>query len=317
MAMRLLVWALIALFILLNGQSLSIFEPFYDTVNLQPNQPSSNRPLVHVQESDFIYRGVPLSKQAAANSSPVVLEKYKLLFFTVQKTGCTVWKKLFRRMMGYEDWKTKPAWNIQKNGLRYLRDYSLSEAEQMMNDPSWTRAMFVRNPKERFLSAYLDKRGKYIHNNCCRSTKFSSPDDCTRMQETFMGFVFNLTHICKDTHWAPQSERIDAKFLPLLNFVGHLETAEGDAKLLLQRIGAWDEFGKTGWGQFGNESIFASNTGVEAKHRTSNGTKSSAVRLAQYYTPEIEQEVDERFAKDYEIPQYGLKKTKIDFSAVG
>ena len=44
-----------------------------------------------------------------------------------------------------------------KNGLTYLTDYSLEEAQLMLNSEEWTRAVFVREPKERILSAYLDK----------------------------------------------------------------------------------------------------------------------------------------------------------------
>ena len=57
----------------------------------------------------------------------------------------------------------------------------------------------------------------------------------------------------------PISRWIDPKkFVPALNFVRHLETAQADARSLLEKIGAWESFGYFGWGEHGNEAIFAS-----------------------------------------------------------
>jgi hypothetical protein len=47
--------------------------------------------------------------------------------------------------------------NPSTNGLKYLQAFSPRDATKMMRDPSWTRAIFLREPKQRFLSAYLDK----------------------------------------------------------------------------------------------------------------------------------------------------------------
>ena len=47
--------------------------------------------------------------------------------------------------------------NPSTNGLKYLHAFSPRDATNMMRDPSWTRAIFLREPKQRFLSAYLDK----------------------------------------------------------------------------------------------------------------------------------------------------------------
>jgi Sulfotransferase family len=109
-----------------------------------------------VQQGDSIY---VLPEWDAA---PIVLEQYKLVFFTIPKVGCTAWKQLFRRMMGYRDWKNENVhdmqpWNPESNGLKYLYHYDRVTASTMMTSPEWTRAIIVRDPKERFLSAYLDK----------------------------------------------------------------------------------------------------------------------------------------------------------------
>ena len=38
--------------------------------------------------------------------SPIVLQKYKLVFFDVPKVGSTTWKKFFRRVEGQADWQS-------------------------------------------------------------------------------------------------------------------------------------------------------------------------------------------------------------------
>lgn len=96
------------------------------------------------------------------DASPIVIESHKLIFFTVPKVGCTVFKQLFRRMDGYQNWKTKYPHDPRTNGLTYMNKYSIKESTRMMNSNEWTKAIFVRDPKEKFLSAYLDKVRKLI-----------------------------------------------------------------------------------------------------------------------------------------------------------
>jgi hypothetical protein len=270
----------------------------------------SKQRVVQVDPSDFIM-------QPGFNAAPIVVEKYKFIFFTIRKNGCTVWKQNTRRMMGYEDWRTKEPAFPGDNGLVYLHHYNLSQATMLMNSPDYTRAIFVRDPKERFLSAFLDKavQQDYFEQQCCQKRlKRKVPMDvCREKSQTFNGFV-KMTRLCKDTHWGPQWKRMEAKYFQTLDFVGHLETAAQDAKRLLQKIGAWEEHGKSGWGLYGNESIFESTSFV--KHKTGNGTTDSRDRLSKYYTLELDTEIEERFARDYTIPEYGLALQKIQYPAV-
>jgi hypothetical protein len=310
--------------------------------------------LIQVRKKDYIMN-------ARINGAPIVVEQYKLIFFTIQKTGCTVWKQLFRKMMGFPDWRTGPTWGTQ-TGLLQLRQYqnNLTRATQLMNDPSYTRALFVRDPKERFLSAFLDKaiHTEYVDETCCRNrnrkktkkrttTLEQSQEQCRHDSRNFTTFV-QMTRSssgnsnssiygkgggggggCLDPHWTPQWQRLEERYWPLLDVVGHLETAAQDAKRLLQRIGAWEDHGKTGWGHYGNESIFESTSNVQHKTTAAATTVVVAVAkqeedsfyqtkknrmLAKYFTPETEAELEERFAKDYSCAQFRLPLKKIDFS---
>ena len=266
---------------------------------------------VQVEASDYIY-------QPAWGAAPIVVESHKLIFFWVTKSGCTTFKHLFRRMMGYSDWKTNANVHYPKtNGLRYLNDYSLQEATAMMNSPEFTRALVVRDPKERFLSAYLDKaaarNGTFVVLACCHKTK-----DCRNQTQSLSGFL-KLTESCHNPHWRPQGYRLgrnSRKFVPTLDFIGHMgPTIATDVKVLLERIGAWEDYGKSGWGPYGNESIFASRNDSSASHATSKSAKDSWNHLLpKYFTPEVEAAVEERYDVDYNTPEFELPLRKIDFS---
>lgn len=96
------------------------------------------------------------------DKSPVVIEEMKLLFFTLPKVACTSFKMLFRRIMGETNWKSQDyslylPHNPDQNNLTYLYDYNATFAKNIFLDPTWTKAIFVREPKKRFLSAFLDK----------------------------------------------------------------------------------------------------------------------------------------------------------------
>ena len=61
-------------------------------------------------------------------------------------------------MEGYQDWDT--SWNNLPQ--LYSPDkppsrLSLNKAINILNDPTYTKAVFLRDPMTRFLSAYLDK----------------------------------------------------------------------------------------------------------------------------------------------------------------
>lgn len=278
-----------------------------------------------VQEGDAVYQ------EGEWDLAPVVLEKHKLVFFTQAKVGCTVWKQLFRRMAGYQNWKAENTrnllpWNPRFNGLKYLYHYDLQTASQMLTDPTWTRAIFVRDPKERFVSAYLDKAVQnphFLKRKCCTATKtatkttLTEPNDndktvacaesISRAQTSPMAFLEFVERYCNNAHWRPQSLRLTDKYWPVINFVGHMETVAEDAERLLRQVGAWEEYGASGWGESSSQdsssSIFQSSLG--RTHATS-----AASRLASLLSASLENELERFYAKDYEHPVLNLTKVK-------
>ena len=86
-----------------------------------------------------------------------------------------------------------------------------------------------------------------------------------------------------------------------------METMFEDAEKLFKRVGAWDTYGKSGWGPDGDLRIFEAKAGGAGRgHAT--GARS---KLQRYMTPALEKEVDEFYAKDYTIPNLNLERLEV------
>lgn len=246
--------------------------------------------------------------------SPIVLPAYRLVIFTSAKVGCTVLKMLARRMSGYVTPKTTSRFmlnlvhNPEQNGLTYLYHLNIHAANEVMTSPNWTRAIFVRDPKARFLSAYLDKARSipgFLNHVCCPTKK-----DCEKPALPTLTTFFRLASKCMNDHWVPQTQKMEAKYWKYINFIGHIENAQHDAEILLRKVGmgAWEEFGKTGWGAERNAPIFSDNN--KNATGTHHATK-AYMKLLEFYTPEVESLVEQFYAGDYNNPVLHLEKSKI------
>ncbi len=96
-------------------------------------------------------------------------EAQRIIFFTIPKVACSEWAKLFRRMSGLPNWADDPHYQADRPLLSTL---SPDQATSSMNDPTWTHAVFLRDPAERLLSAYLDK---FVRDRHYRMTIFGEP----------------------------------------------------------------------------------------------------------------------------------------------
>jgi hypothetical protein len=258
-----------------------------------------------VRPDDFIYE----FRNVRWDGAPIVLEDYKLIFFTTPKVACTTFKQLFRRMMHLPDWKSQDSnrmlpHNPKTNGLKYLWNYTLEEANSMMTSPEYTRAIFVREPKSRFLSAFLDKGmgnfGGFVQVKCCPRTR-----DCVKQAQTSEGFL-QLIHKCSDPHWDPQAARMEPKYWNYINFVGHFERLSQDGPALVKRIGAWDEYGTSGWGKDGNSSLFQPAAAVDQNHATGSSDK-----IWQWLTPALERKIESYYQDDYKHPLFDFRLSNL------
>lgn len=189
----------------------------------------------------------------------------------------------------------------RKNSLKYLYHYPPSQAMEMIfGNGGWTKAIFIRDPLERLLSAYLDKGirkgGAYVIKHCSVPSK--------QQQLSFAEFIEIIKSSCaNDPHWRPQSDRIDQPVLwEYINFVGKFESLHTDTRNLLEKLGAWKTHGASGWGPSGNESIFSK--GTEARHKTG-----SSDLLRMYYNESnIQSMALDFYRKDYAHPLFHFRR---------
>ncbi|CAC5365086.1 unnamed protein product [Mytilus coruscus] len=169
------------------------------------------------------YQDITLIK-SSVKLSPIVVPKYKLIFFWNSKSGGTYWKNVFQFIQGFNT--TGPAAHIPKsNRLKTLTDFTNPDVVKMILDKSWIKAVFVREPRERILSAYLH-------------VKSSSFKPCRRVVSSFSGFL-ELIKTCKNVHWESQVQ-IPEQFYRYM-MIGKMSNITEFSEKLLKKVGAWNE----------------------------------------------------------------------------
>lgn len=228
--------------------------------------------------------------------SPIIIKKYKLMWFLNPKAASVSTRELLARMLNqtlFNDYKK------DLDQLVKLKDYSLEEATSFLNDPEWTKVIILRDPKQRMLSSYLDKEQKYHDKNetstfrkiCCNDRSTRDMRNCEEHKFSFEEFI-RLTRKCKpkNYHWQEQYDEIDD--WRIINYVINFNNLAKDTERLLRKIGAWEKFGVTGYGVNGDSAIFQENN----HHSTGANSK-----LDKYYTPKLRKIVKKRFSRDYDL----------------
>ena len=255
----------------------------------------------------------PLPQSRFAKGNPIVVPEYKLIFFPMPKVACTEWKMIMQRMMGMSNDERYGHVHIQEtNGLTYLKDYSLEKIHEMLLNDEWTKAVFVREPKQRILSAFLDKYFNHpgsFDMRCCEILSGQKQEECKRKltEDDYTGHFSHFLHLastdCKDEHWNPQVDNLDLGYWRTINFVGYFENMSADVQLLLSSLSssktgetAWNKYGRTGWGENGTSPFLGRNS---AKHSTGASDK-----MGKYYSPEDEKYVEMHWGKEWNQDYY-------------
>jgi hypothetical protein len=248
-----------------------------------------------LKSSDTIYR------RDDWDAAPIVVEKYKLIFFTLPHIAATKWKQSFRRMEQLDDWKDIGGpkglpHDPEQNDLKYLYDFPLKEAEDMMTNPEWTKAIFVRSPKDRFLSIfyYMSRNREHVDNRCCPHRP-----GCSSALDDMPSFI-ELMQTCFSIHWAPFSERFDERWWSHINFIGKIENIDIDSEKLLKKIGAWELIGENGWGGDGKEPIFIKDEKFASVHDSLGR-----------YSPKADKLLDAFYKADYENKYLNFTSKKV------
>jgi len=277
--------------------------------------------VAELDETDIIY----YTRNDWRNYIPVVNEEYKTVFFFIGKCASSEWKRMFVRMMGSPNWCAKSIHKKEVSGLKWLNDYSLEEAQDIMTSPEWTRAIFVRNPKERLLSAFLDKvvshSGHFVADICkTYERKGYNRKQCERNHLHFKFFLTRITtYISNNVHWMQIYDQIDEKWWPYINFVGNVSNLSEDAKAFLKLIisdktdvSAWESWGKTGWSDHERDcKVIGTMPFLVKGDRDERHETDAHEKLEEYYTPWLEKFVETTYARDLDNPYFQFTPLEI------
>jgi hypothetical protein len=113
-------------------------------------------------------------------------EKHKIMMCPIQKVASTEWTKFFKRLAGDKHYHADTPFNTKQGPPIKLSDNLVHDNENpekaalwlrkvndALHDPSWTRAIFFRDPARRLLSAFLMLFGP---------NTFTNKDDCYRQK---------------------------------------------------------------------------------------------------------------------------------------
>ncbi|XP_055481563.1 carbohydrate sulfotransferase 9 [Psammomys obesus] len=179
-----------------------------------------------------------------------VEDKHRVLYCEVPKAGCSNWKRILMVLNGL----ASSAYNISHEAVHYgkhlktLASFDLKGIYMRLN--TYSKAVFVRDPMERLVSAFRDK---FEHPNSYYHPVFGKaiikkyrPNANTQALNNGSGVQFKeFVHyllddhrpVGMDIHW----EKISKLCYPCLinyDFVGKFETLEEDANYFLHVIGA-------------------------------------------------------------------------------
>lgn len=288
-------------------------EPLLSGHFIEPHYPKRHPKLY---KTDIIYDN-------SRGTVPYVNEEYKVIFFHVAKAASSEWIRFFTRLQGNQAWCGPQVHVDEVNQVKKLSDYSTKRAEHMMTDPTWTKAIFVRNPKTRVLSGFLDKAishsqvfaGKY-----CKAYENNGGDlkYCQEHHEEFDFFVHNITTLSSENvHWRPIYTRVDEKWWPYMTYIANMENLSEDAtnfltsiKSKVDGVSAWDRIGKSGWSDNERDCNTMGTRAFLEKKDTKHKTNAED-KLREYYTPELEKAVEKQYWEDYNNPYFKFSPMKL------
>ena len=175
----------------------------------------------------------------------VIIPQGKLALCGIPKVGITQWIKFARFVLGAADYQSM-AYRKADFQMYTFDKFSPDVQKEIWTDPSWTKAIFLRHPAERLLSAYLNKVDSRLPQSQ-RGNVSSFANWIQSLDQDVQPKCQNQTgpSWCFDPHWRPQvySCGIQHGTLPNFDFVGRMDHAAPHSKALLERVGLWESHG--------------------------------------------------------------------------
>ena len=134
----------------------------------------------------------------------IVNEKYKILFCYIPKIACTQWKAI---MTSLNQAKPEYHWIHDTRNFQFLSEYPADEATRMLK--TYFKFLFVREPFERLLSAYLNKfysGDPVFHDGFGKQIiklyrPGGKPEDKNITFDEFLNYVLHIGNGYWNEHW--------------------------------------------------------------------------------------------------------------------
>ena len=178
----------------------------------------------------------PINKKKLDNI--MVDEKLKILFCYIPKVSCTQWKTVLRQLNPPEH---KYYVHSARN-FKFLHVYPKDEVERMLR--TYFKFVFVREPFERLLSAYLEKfnsgdsafHSNYGRNIIKRFRPGGNPDHKNVTFDEFLNYVINIGNGYWNEHWQTYDKLCHPCGIQY-DFIGKFENLEQEAPYVLEMSG--------------------------------------------------------------------------------
>ncbi|KAJ7385576.1 Carbohydrate (chondroitin 4) sulfotransferase 13 [Desmophyllum pertusum] len=162
-------------------------------------------------------------------------DKQKFIYCVIPKVSTSTWKKVLARPRGITPLIKR--WDM----WRHFSNYTEEERSQRLQN--YFKFVFVREPLQRLLSAYKDKfirHAEYSKDIRKVIVQALRPQEFEPRGENFVSFSefiqYFSENVTRDKHWG-QYEQLCHPCAINYDFIGHLETLEEDAALMLKMAG--------------------------------------------------------------------------------
>mmetsp|Transcript_54422 Transcript_54422/g.100129 ORF Transcript_54422/g.100129 Transcript_54422/m.100129 type:complete len:414 (-) Transcript_54422:101-1342(-) len=219
----------------------------------------------------------------------------KVAFCLIEKNACSQWINLFNRLEHKNNLDIFDSLGDATNYSLRTGTYTDAKAAETFQNPSATRAVFVRDPLERFLSAFLDKCAS---NNCqnpfcqMRDPSLSGQPIAFKQAVTWLLQLKDLaaaeTQGKIDGHFRPQAKHCELdQRINEYNVIGYLkpDSLTTAASCLIERAGL-------------QRFNVISNKDSRPLFREASAPKTVEF-LKRFYTPEAARAVYDAYALDY------------------
>ena len=189
----------------------------------------------------------------------MIIPEYKLLFCYVEKVGCSMFNQLFRMLRMYhpEQTSNEREWLAASHfGRANPKHFNMThrDLQDLVNNEEWTKAIFYRDPADRFLSGFKSKCGGSDADGkrSCGHAFGTFLDDKGKKQPLLDGGVpsfhqsiemthNNTKHVFKNMHFKPAAKFCGGldRSIDRYNFVQKLDktTVGGHIRTLFDHVG--------------------------------------------------------------------------------